>query len=113
MRSRVAAVASFSRTGRSMTSLMRSSYFVWRMIFFEKPVSTFSDHALIELQPREGFQRIVGAHARPDGLRQRRRGGIVAAELPMRVIGREQEHLVGADLVDDVGDAGRVGRSVE
>ena len=64
-----------------------------------------------ELQPRKGFKRIVGAHARDETGRQMRRHRIVAVELPVRVVGREQEHLVGADLLDDVGDPSRIGRA--
>src|SRR6202012_4339530 len=94
IRRRLLAVASLSRMGRSMTSLMRSS-------------------CLIQFQPRKGFQRIVGTHTRHDALRQMRRYRVVAVELPVRIIRREQEHLVGADLFDDVFDALRVGRSVE
>src|SRR5258705_11092577 len=66
-----------------------------------------------ELQPRKSLKRIIRAHARNQSGRQMRRYRVVAVELPMRIIGREQEHLVRADHVDDVGDAGRIGWSVE
>ena len=42
-----------------------------------------------------------------------RRHRIVAVELPVRIIRREQEHLVGADLLDHVGDACGIRRAVE
>src|SRR6266700_8249023 len=93
------AVFSCSSSGRSMTSLMRSS---------------FESKTLCgEREARKGFKRIVGTHARYDTGRQMRRYRVVAVELPVRIIRREQEHLVGADHVDDVGDAGRIGRRVE
>jgi hypothetical protein len=38
-----------------------------------------------------------------------RRYRVVAVELPVRIIGRKQEHLVGTDLLDDVGDPGAAG----
>src|SRR5919204_16351 len=47
----------------------------------------------IQLKPWKGFERVVGAHARDETLRQVRRHRIVALELPVRIIGREQEHL--------------------
>src|SRR5437879_6357452 len=96
MRSRVAAVFSCSRIGRSMTSLMLTSL-----------------SSRVELQSRECFKRIIGAHARDETLRQVRRHGIVALELPMRIVGRKQEHLFRADLVDDVFHASRIRRRVE
>src|SRR5882757_1792865 len=99
IRRRAFAVFSCSSSGRSMTSLMRSS---------------FESKTLCgESKPRKGFKRIVGAHARYDTGRQMRRYRVVAVELPVRIIRREQEHLVGADHVDDGGDAGRIGRRVE
>src|SRR5580693_1685867 len=98
MRSRVFAVASCSSTGRSMTSLMRFS---------------LGSGLCGEFQPRKGFKRIVFTHARNETGGQMRRDRVVAVELPVRIIGREQEHLVGADHVDDVGDALGVGWAVE
>src|SRR6185503_13463543 len=99
MRSRLWAATSSARMGRSMTSLMRSSF------DFQNSCG--------ELQPRKSFKRVVGTHPRDDAGRQMWRHRIVAVELPVRIIGREQEHLVGADLLDDVGDAGRIRRAVE
>src|SRR5262245_58304500 len=121
MRSCVAAVASWSSSGRSRTSLMESSWSCLAHGLIRKPVPTFalarpfgSGHALSrELQPRKGLERIVDAHARHDVFRQMRRDGVVAVELPMRIVRREQEHLVGADLVDDIGDTGRIRRRIE
>src|SRR5438046_158353 len=96
MRSRVLAVFSCSSSGRSMTSLMRSS---------------FESHTLGgKFQPRKSFKWIIGAHARDQARRQMWRDRIVAVELPVRIIRREQEHPIGADHVDDVGDPGRIGR---
>src|SRR5260370_23168369 len=99
IRSRLLAATSCSRMGRSMTSLMRSSLFVLGLRG--------------ELQPRKGFERIVGTHTRYQAGRQMRRHRVVAVELPVRIVGGEQEHLVGADLLDDVGDSCRVRRTVE
>src|SRR6476660_9386959 len=99
MRKRLLAAASSARMGRSMTSLMRSSLFI--------------SGSGGKLQPRKGFKRIIGAHARDDTIRQMRRHRIVAVELPVRIVGREQEHLVGADLLDHIGDACGIGRTVE
>src|SRR5438309_9697551 len=99
MRSRVLAVVSCSSSGRSMTSLMRSS---------------FESHTLGgKFQPRKSFKRIIGAHARDQTRRQMRRDRIVAVELPVRIIRREQEHPVGAEQFEDVGGAGRIARCVE
>ena len=42
-----------------------------------------------------------------------RRHRVVAVELPVRIIRREQEHLIGADLLDHVGDACGIRRAVE
>src|ERR1700676_1432283 len=100
IRSRLLAATSCSRMGRSMTSLMRSSFDSLYMLehdLFGKPVPTFPDHALCrELHARKGFQRVFFTHARDDTLRQMRRHRVVAVELPVRIIGRKQEHLVGA-----------------
>src|ERR1700687_4813654 len=97
MRNRLLAEAACSSTGRSMTSLMRSSL----------------GGLCGEAQPRKGFKRIIGTHARYDAGRQMRRYRVIAVELPVRIIGREQEHLVRIDHVDDVGNAFGVGRTVE
>src|SRR3954469_2011333 len=77
MRSRLFAEASCSSTGRSMTSLIRSS---------------FGSGSCGQLKPRKSLQRIVGAHAGDQTGRKMRRDRVVAIELPVRVIGREQEH---------------------
>src|ERR1700728_1687103 len=98
MRSRLCAATSALRMGRSMTSLMRSSLVLCSGGKF---------------QPRKGFKRIVGTHTRNDTGRQMRRHRVVAVELPVRIIRREQKHLVGADLLDDIGNAGRIRRPVE
>src|ERR1700722_1732636 len=97
IRKRLLAEASCPDTGRSMTSLMRSS--------FEKLCG--------EREPRKGFQRIVRTHARNNTRGQMRRYRVVAVELPVRIIRREQQHPVRVDHIDDVGDAGGVGRTVE
>src|SRR6202158_6429598 len=97
MRNRLLAEAACSSTGRSMTSLMRSSL----------------GGLCGERKPRKGFKRIIGTHARYDTGRQMRRYRVIAVELPVRVIGREQEHFVRIDHIDDVGNAGRVRRAVE
>src|SRR6266446_9625123 len=96
IRRRLWAEAPWSSTGRSMTSLMRSSF----------------SRSCGEREPRKGFKRIVGTHARYDIGRQMRRYRVVAVKLPVRIIGREQEHLVRIDHVDDVGNAFRIGRAV-
>src|ERR1700736_114732 len=94
MRSLFFAAASASGSGRSMTSLMRSSLLAKSLCG--------------ERQPRKRFKRIVGAHPRHQAGGQMRRYRVVAVELPVRIIRREQEHLVRADHVDDVGDAFRI-----
>src|SRR5882724_13174529 len=96
IRKRLLAEASWSSTWRSMTSLMRS------------PLRSCG-----EREPRKGFKRIVGTHARYDTCRQIRRYRVIAVELPVRVIGGEQEHPVRIDHVDDVGNAFRIARAVE
>src|SRR3954447_21827159 len=95
MRSREAAGFSSSRSGRSMTSLMRNSGLVG------------------ERQPRKRLQRVVDAHLRDNAIRKVRRDRIVAVELPVRIVGREQEHLFRADLVDDLLDASGVARRIK
>src|SRR6476619_5308364 len=97
MRSRLFAAASCSSSGRSMTSLMRSSF----------------GGLCGEAQPRKGFKRIVGTHARNDSGRPIWRYRVVAVELPVRVVRRKQEHLVASDHVDDLGNTLCVGRAVE
>src|SRR5712664_4590126 len=97
IRKRLWVEASWSSTGRSMTSLMRSSFL----------------RSCGEREPRKCFKRIVGTHARYDACRQMRRYRVIAVELPMWVIGGEQEHLVRVDHVDDVCNAFRIGRTVE
>ena len=42
-----------------------------------------------------------------------RRHDGVAVELPVRIVAGEQQHAIGADLVDQILDAGAVGRRVE
>src|SRR3982075_728526 len=96
IRRRLLVEASCSSAGRSMTSLMRSSLTLGG-----------------EREPRKGFERIIIAHACHQAFGQMRRDGVVAVELPMRIIGGEQEHPVRADHLDDVGNPGRVGRAVE
>src|SRR5882724_3776736 len=76
-------------------------------------IDTFSSYSRVEFQSRKGFKRIVGAHARDETFWQARRHRIVALELPVRVIGREQEHFLRADLVDDILDSGRIRRRIE
>src|SRR5258707_8269806 len=83
--------------GRSMTSLMRSSF----------------EGSSGERKPRKGFKRIIGTHARDDVFRQMRRGGVISVELPIPIIRREQEHLVAIDHVDDIGHAFCVPRAGE
>ena len=56
---------------------------------------------------------IVRAHARSDAGGQMRRHRIVTVELPVRIVGRKQEHLVGTDLLDHVGDANSIRRPVK
>src|SRR6476661_4190421 len=99
MRSRLLAASSSARIGRSMTSLMRSSL--------------ICSGSCRELQPREGFERVISAHSRNDTRRQMRRHRIVTVELPVRIVGRKQEHLVGADLLDHVSDTGGIRRPIE
>ena len=41
-------------------------------------------------------------------MRESRRQHLVAVELPMRIIGREQQHLVAAELVDHAFELRRV-----
>src|SRR5258707_5647500 len=84
MRRRLFAVTSCSSRGRSMTSLMRSSL----------------GGLCGEAQPRKGFKRIVGTHARYDTGRQMRRYRVVTVELPVLVIGGKQDHLVAVAQVD-------------
>src|SRR4051794_37858637 len=96
MRSRLCAGACCSSRGRSMT-FMRSSC-AW---------------SCGKLEPRKRFERIILAHPRDDMVRQMRRYRVVAIELPVRIVGGKQQHLVGADLVDDVGDALRIRRTIE
>src|SRR5580704_10973369 len=113
MRSRLWAVCSSLDNGRSMTSLMRSSLILANDLFRKTGFHFFGSCASIQFQPRESLQRIVRAHARYDVRRQMRRQRIVAVELPVRIVGREQEHFFRADLLDDVGDAARIARTVE
>src|SRR5229473_8354121 len=46
-----------------------------------------------EREPRKGFKRIVGAHPRDQACGEMRRYRVVAVELPVRIIRREQKHL--------------------
>src|SRR5579883_823288 len=64
-------------------------------------------------KPRKGFKRVVGTHARDDAGWQIRRYRVITVELPVRIIGRKQEHPVRTDHLDDIRDAGRIGRSIE
>src|SRR2546430_3684924 len=82
------AEASWSSTWRSMTSLMRSSLRSCR-----------------EREPRKGFKRIVGTHARYDAGGQMRRDRVLPVALPKWGIGRRQGHTVPNGPVDEVGKA--------
>src|ERR1700730_19427464 len=60
-----------------------------------------------------GRERIVAPDLAVQLLRNARRHDVVAVELPVRKIGREQQHIVGLHVLDQLGDSGRIVRSVE
>src|SRR5579872_5241507 len=102
--SRVLALASRSSKGRSMTSLMRSSFESYSrnplpmgegaQLRFDSYRTSFHLALGGERKPRKCFKRIVGTHARNDLRRQMRRYRVITVELPVRIIGCEQEHPV-------------------
>ena len=52
-------------------------------------------------QPRIGVERIVDQHFLDCAPAQPVRQDVLAVELPVRIVGREQQELVGADVLDD------------
>src|ERR1700730_19017779 len=60
-----------------------------------------------------GRKRIVVPDLAVQLLRNARRHDVVAVELPVRKVGREQQHVVGLHVLDQLGDSGRIVRSVE
>src|SRR3984893_8929651 len=57
-----------------------------------------------------GRKRIVAPDLAVQLLRNARRHDVVAVELPVRKVGREQQHVVGLHVLDQLGDGGRIGR---
>src|SRR5262249_35210762 len=53
------------------------------------------------VQPRIGCQRVVDQQFGQHIVWQSGGDGIDAFEVPVRVVRREQQHLIGTDLVDD------------
>src|SRR6202163_2172089 len=61
----------------------------------------------------KGRERVVAPDLAVQLLRNSRRHDVVAVELPVGKIGREQQHIVGLHVLDQLGDSGRIVRSVE
>src|SRR5580692_1400679 len=60
-----------------------------------------------------GRQRIVAPDLAVQLLRNAGRHDVVAVELPMREIRREQQHVVGLHMLDQLGDGSRIVGPVE
>src|SRR5271163_1730622 len=68
---------------------------------------------MYSVEPLVGRQGIVHKHLRKEGLRQAGGNRVGSLEVPVRVVGRKQQHFVGTDFIDDGLSLGLFGWVVE
>src|SRR4051812_23574566 len=72
-----------------------------RTVTFIGSSPSYRRRASVLRQSRVGFQRIIDADLACQVGRQASRQRVVAVEMPVRIVGGEQQHPVGAELFED------------